>query len=94
MSYFIRAAGCLFALLLIAIATSSTSYTQQGTTQIGKQAAELLMEQIDAKGKSRVKRVLMVPKLVIRQSTDRSPSQPAASALESVQQKARPVART
>ena len=53
------------------------STVDQGTTQIGKQAAQLLMDQIDAKGKPRVKRVLMVPKLVMRQSTDRSQSQRA-----------------
>jgi LacI family transcriptional regulator len=43
----------------------------QCTTQIGKQAAELLMEQIGAKRKPRVKKVLITPKLVVRQSTQR-----------------------
>lgn len=42
----------------------------QGTVQIGRQAAELLMEQIGAKKKVRPRRVLIPPKLVVRQSTD------------------------
>jgi LacI family transcriptional regulator, galactose operon repressor len=70
------------------------STVDQGTTQIGKQAAQLLMDQIDAKGKPRVKKVLMVPMLVMRQSSDRSHSQQASSALENVQQTTRLVART
>jgi LacI family transcriptional regulator len=45
----------------------------QGTCQIGKQAAELLIEQIGAKGRLRPKKVLLKPQLVIRQSTERSP---------------------
>ena len=66
----------------------------QGATQIGKQAAQLLMEQIGAKGKSRLKRIVMAPKLVVRQSTHRLESQQPASALDEVEQKVRPVART
>lgn len=41
----------------------------QGTVQIGKQAAELLMEQIGAKKRVRKRKVLITPKLVVRQST-------------------------
>lgn len=41
----------------------------QGTTQIGRKAAELLMEQIGAKKKVRPRRVLIPPKLVAREST-------------------------
>jgi LacI family transcriptional regulator, galactose operon repressor len=43
----------------------------QGTVQIGRQAAELLMEQIGAKRKPRIRRVLITPTLVVRQSTQR-----------------------
>ncbi len=43
----------------------------QGTAQIGKQAAELLMEQIGAKRKPRTRRVFIPPKLIVRQSTQR-----------------------
>lgn len=43
----------------------------QGTVQIGKRAAELLMEQIGAKRRPRVRKILIMPKLVIRQSTAR-----------------------
>jgi LacI family transcriptional regulator len=43
----------------------------QGTCQIGKQAAELLIEQIGAKRKLRPRKVLLMPQLVIRQSTQR-----------------------
>ncbi len=43
----------------------------QGTVQIGRQAAELLMEQIGAKRKPRLRKVLIPPKLVVRQSTAR-----------------------
>jgi LacI family transcriptional regulator len=45
----------------------------QGTAQIGRQAAELLMEQIGVKRKPRLKKVLITPKLVVRQSTQREP---------------------
>jgi len=43
----------------------------QGTMQIGKQAAELLMEQIGAKKRPRPRKILITPKLVVRQSTAR-----------------------
>lgn len=43
----------------------------QGTGQIGRQAAELVMEQIGTKRRPRLKRVLITPKLVVRQSTQR-----------------------
>ncbi len=43
----------------------------QGTVQIGRQAAELLMEQIGAKRKPRPRKVLISPKLLVRQSTQR-----------------------
>jgi len=44
----------------------------QNTETIGKQAAELLLEQINANQKTRVRRVLVTPKLVVRQSTQRT----------------------
>ncbi len=47
------------------------STVDQGTSQIGTQAAELLMQQITAKRPVPPKNVLIVPKLVIRQSTQR-----------------------
>jgi len=43
----------------------------QGTKQIGRQAAELLMEQIGAKRRPRPRKVLIAPKLVERESTRR-----------------------
>ena len=43
----------------------------QGTRQIGSRAAELLLEQIGSKRAIRPKKVLIEPKLVIRQSTRR-----------------------
>jgi LacI family transcriptional regulator len=43
----------------------------QGTAQIGRQAAELLMEQIGVKKRPRPKKILITPKLVLRQSTQR-----------------------
>jgi LacI family transcriptional regulator len=43
----------------------------QGTAQIGRQAAELLMEQIGVKKKPRTRKILITPKLVVRQSTQR-----------------------
>lgn len=46
----------------------------QGTFEIGKRAADLLIEQIVAKRKLRPRNVLIAPKLVIRQSTQRSSS--------------------
>src|SRR5882762_683355 len=66
----------------------------QGTVQIGKQAAQLLMEQIGAKNKSRVKKILITPKLVIRRSTQRSPAQHPSASPDRVEQKLRPAART
>ena len=44
----------------------------QGTSEIGKRAADLLLERIVSKRALRPKRVLIEPKLVIRQSTTRS----------------------
>ncbi len=44
----------------------------QGTQQIGTRAAELLLEQIDSKRAVRPKKVLITPKLVVRQSTQRT----------------------
>ena len=43
----------------------------QSTVQIGRQAAELLIEQIGSKRKPRARRVLISPRLVVRQSTQR-----------------------
>ena len=43
----------------------------QGTREIGTRAAELLLEQIGAKQALRPKRILIPPKLVIRQSSKR-----------------------
>src|SRR5438477_10619564 len=43
----------------------------QGTAQIGKQAAELLMEQIGSKKRVRPRKVLITPKVVVRESTAR-----------------------
>jgi LacI family transcriptional regulator len=47
------------------------STVDQGTSQIGTQAAELLMQQITSKRPVPAKNVLIVPKLVVRQSTER-----------------------
>jgi len=44
----------------------------QGTEEIGKRAAELLLGQIGEKRKARIKRVLIAPRLVPRQSTQRA----------------------
>jgi LacI family transcriptional regulator len=44
----------------------------QGAAQMGRQAAEFLMEQIGAKHKPRIRRVLIPPRLVVRQSTQRT----------------------
>jgi LacI family transcriptional regulator len=44
----------------------------QGTNQIGKQAAELLMEQIESKRMLNPRRVLIVPRLLVRQSSLRA----------------------
>ena len=43
----------------------------QGTAQIGRRAAELLLEQISAKSAVRPKKILIAPKLVVRLSTQR-----------------------
>jgi LacI family transcriptional regulator len=42
-----------------------------GTSEMGKRAANLLLERIASKGSPRPRKVLIVPKLVIRQSTKR-----------------------
>jgi len=44
----------------------------QGTSEIGKRAADLLIERIASKRKLQPKKVLIEPKLVIRRSTTRS----------------------
>jgi len=44
----------------------------QGTAEIGRQAAELLLEQIGSKRALRPRKVLIAPKLVVRQSTQRA----------------------
>jgi len=41
----------------------------QGTQEIGKRAAELLLEQIGSKGRLPPRKILIAPKLVVRQST-------------------------
>ena len=51
------------------------STVDQGTRQIGSRAAELLLEQIGSKRAIRPKKVLIDPKLVIRQSTQRNSQQ-------------------
>lgn len=43
----------------------------QGTTQTGRKAAELLLERIEAKRVLRPKRILLAPKLVVRESSRR-----------------------
>ena len=43
----------------------------QNTTDIGKQASEILLQQISSKRKLRPKTVLITPKVVIRKSTAR-----------------------
>ena len=45
----------------------------QGTREIGSRAAELLLEQIGVKRMPRPRKILIAPKLVIRQSTQRRP---------------------
>jgi LacI family transcriptional regulator len=45
----------------------------QGTGQIGRQAAELLLGQIASKRTLRPRKILIAPKLVVRQSTKRQP---------------------
>ena len=51
------------------------STVDQGTRQIGSRAAELLLEQIGSNRAIRPKKVLIDPKLVIRQSTQRNSQQ-------------------
>jgi LacI family transcriptional regulator len=46
----------------------------QGTSEIGKRAADLLLERIASKRKLRPQKILIEPKLVIRQSTAGSSS--------------------
>lgn len=46
----------------------------QGTHEIGKQAAELLIEQIESKRALKSKSILIEPRLVARQSTNRQPT--------------------
>ena len=48
------------------------STVDQGTREIGTRAAELLLEQIGSKRAIRPKKVLIDPRLVIRQSTQRN----------------------
>jgi DNA-binding LacI/PurR family transcriptional regulator len=43
----------------------------QGTVQIGRQASEILMQQISSKRALRPKTILIAPKIVIRKSTAR-----------------------
>ncbi len=43
----------------------------QGTFEIGKRAADLLLERIASKHKLRPKKILIEPRLVMRQSTER-----------------------
>src|SRR5258708_40302766 len=45
----------------------------QGTSEIGKRAANLLLERIASKRPLRPRKVLIVPRLVVRQSTRRGP---------------------
>jgi LacI family transcriptional regulator len=45
----------------------------QGTSQIGTQAAELLLERIGQKHPARPRKILIPPKLVIRKSTRQIP---------------------
>ena len=51
----------------------------QGTFEIGKRAADLLLERIGSKRVLRPHKVLIVPKLVIRQSTASGPERLASS---------------
>src|SRR5437667_10797179 len=51
----------------------------QGTAQIGTRAAELVMERIAAKRTLRSRRVLIPPKLLIRESSQREAEHPVVS---------------
>jgi LacI family transcriptional regulator len=46
----------------------------QGTKEIGRQAAELLIQQINGESAFRPKRLLIEPRLVVRESSNRSPA--------------------
>jgi LacI family transcriptional regulator len=59
----------------------------QGTCEIGKRAANLLLERIASKRPLRPHKILIVPKLVVRQSTKRSKSGQEAAAVNSDEQK-------
>lgn len=61
-------AGNVYFSNLLAVPLSTVD---QGTQQIGTRAAELLLEQIDSKRAVRPKKILITPKLVVRQSTQR-----------------------
>jgi len=52
----------------------------QGTSEIGKRAANLLLERIASKRPLRPRKVLIVPRLVVRQSTRRGPGREDAAA--------------
>jgi LacI family transcriptional regulator len=53
----------------------------QGTSEIGKRAADLLLQRIASKRKLRPKKILIDPRLVVRQSTQRlNPSPESAGA--------------
>lgn len=47
----------------------------QGASQTGKRAAELLLEKMNSKRVSRPRKILLSPKLIIRESTRRLPEQ-------------------
>jgi LacI family transcriptional regulator, galactose operon repressor len=53
------------------------STVDQGTGQIGRQAAELLLKQIESKRAIRPRKILIAPKLIARVSTRRPPCPPA-----------------
>ncbi|GAC1667250.1 MAG: LacI family DNA-binding transcriptional regulator [Candidatus Acidiferrum sp.] len=53
------------------VLTVPLTTVDQGTSQIGRRAAELLLEQIEAKRAVRPNKVLIAPKLVLRESTKR-----------------------
>lgn len=61
-------AGNVYFSNLLAVPLSTVD---QGTQQIGTRAAELLLEQINSKRAVRPRRVLIFPKLVVRQSSQR-----------------------
>jgi len=69
------------------------STVDQGASEIGKRAADLLVERIASKRRLQPRKVLIEPKLVIRQSTQRATADlemhTSASALKSVNSDAR-----